>query len=98
MEKKSGSGSGMNDPYHITESLGTIFWVKILKFFDTDPGSRMEKIRIRIRVGKIQIRDKHSIRNTGSDTNKDTMKRTRGRWFARNNITTFLAEATLLSC
>ncbi len=37
---------------HISESLETIFWVKILKFFDADagifltlgPGSEMEKI------------------------------------------------------
>jgi hypothetical protein len=26
-------GSGMNNPDHISESLETIFWVKILKFF-----------------------------------------------------------------
>jgi hypothetical protein len=32
------SGSGMNNPDHISESLKTIVWVKILKFFDTDPG------------------------------------------------------------
>jgi hypothetical protein len=44
---KSGSGSGMNNPDHISESLETFFGVKILKFFDADPGSRMEKIRIR---------------------------------------------------
>jgi hypothetical protein len=37
----------MNDPDHISESLKTIFWVKILKFFDEDPGSGMEKIPIR---------------------------------------------------
>jgi hypothetical protein len=37
----------MNNPNHISESLETIFWVKILKFFDADPGSGMEKIRIR---------------------------------------------------
>jgi hypothetical protein len=43
----SGSGSGMNNPDHISESLQTIFRVKILKFFDADPGSGMEKIRIR---------------------------------------------------
>jgi hypothetical protein len=31
----------MNIPDHISESLETIFWVKILDFFDadTDPGS-----------------------------------------------------------
>ncbi len=46
--KKSGSGSGMNNPDHISESLETIFWVKILLFFDEDPGSGMEK-KIRFR-------------------------------------------------
>jgi hypothetical protein len=35
-EKKFGSGT--NSPDHISESLETIFWVKILKFFDADPG------------------------------------------------------------
>jgi hypothetical protein len=39
-------GSRMNYPDHISESLETIFWVKILKCFDADPGSGMEKIRI----------------------------------------------------
>jgi hypothetical protein len=33
----------MNNPDHISESLETIVWVKILKFFDADPGSRMGK-------------------------------------------------------
>jgi hypothetical protein len=51
MDKKSGSdpgsGSGMNNPDHISESLKTNFWVKKLKFFDADPGSGMGKIRIR---------------------------------------------------
>jgi hypothetical protein len=44
----------MNNPDYISESLETIFWDKILKFFDadtgcknSDPGSGMEKIRIR---------------------------------------------------
>jgi hypothetical protein len=49
MGKKS--GSGMNNPDHISESLKTIFWVNILKFFDADPGSE-------IRNGKVRIRDK----------------------------------------
>ncbi len=31
-------GSGMNIPDHISERLETIFWVKILKFFNEDPG------------------------------------------------------------
>jgi hypothetical protein len=39
MGKKSGSGSGMNIPDHISESLETFFGVKILKFFDADLGS-----------------------------------------------------------
>jgi hypothetical protein len=50
--KKSGSGSGMNNPDHISESFVTIFWVKILEFFNTNPGwkkirSGMEKMWIR---------------------------------------------------
>jgi hypothetical protein len=43
MGKKSRSGSGMINPDHISESLKNIFWVKILKLFDVDPGSGMEK-------------------------------------------------------
>jgi hypothetical protein len=58
-------GSGMNNPDHISESLETIFWVKILKFIDADPGTWMEKIRIRdrygIRDGKIRIWYKHPV-------------------------------------
>ena len=38
MGMKSVSGSGMNNPDHISERLVTIFWVKMLKFFDADPG------------------------------------------------------------
>jgi hypothetical protein len=38
MGKKSGSGTWKNNPDHISESLETIFSVKILKFFDADPG------------------------------------------------------------
>jgi hypothetical protein len=41
MGRKSRSGSGMNTQDHISENLKTIFWVKILKFFDPDPGSRI---------------------------------------------------------
>ncbi len=38
----------MNNPDHIFWSLETnFFWVKILKFFDADPGSGMETVRIR---------------------------------------------------
>jgi hypothetical protein len=37
----------MNNPDYISESKKTFFGVKILKFFDAEPGSGMEKIRIR---------------------------------------------------
>jgi hypothetical protein len=59
MGKKSRSGSGINIPDHISESLKTIFWVeKYLnslmwiqirdpESFDPGSGIRMEKIRIR---------------------------------------------------
>jgi hypothetical protein len=33
----------MNNPDHISNSLEKIFGLKILQFFDADPGSRMEK-------------------------------------------------------
>ena len=59
-------GSGMNNPDHIFLELRNHFFaffgVKILKFFDEDPGSGMETVRIRDpgwkRVGS-GIRDKH---------------------------------------
>jgi hypothetical protein len=52
-----GSRSGMNNADHISESLETIFWVKkILILFDADPGSGLEKIRIR-KWKKIRIRN-----------------------------------------
>jgi hypothetical protein len=38
MGKKSRSGSGMSIPDHISESLKTIYGLKILKFFEVDPG------------------------------------------------------------
>jgi hypothetical protein len=41
--KKSRSGSGRNNPNHISESLETTFYVKILKFFDANPGSGLGK-------------------------------------------------------
>jgi hypothetical protein len=33
----------MNNPDHISDSLETIFWFKILEFYDADPGSGWEK-------------------------------------------------------
>jgi hypothetical protein len=49
MGKKSGSGPGINNPDHISESLETIFCVKILKFFDADPGWKKFESGIKIR-------------------------------------------------
>jgi hypothetical protein len=43
------SGSGINNPDHIFESLETIFWVKILEFFDGDLGPRWKKFGSEIR-------------------------------------------------
>jgi hypothetical protein len=57
MDKKS--GSGMNNPKHIFESLETIFGVKILEFFDTDPGFGIRNLfDPGSLIEKIQIRDK----------------------------------------
>ncbi len=41
----------MNNPDHISESQKTIFWVKILKFFDANPGFGMEKFGSGLRDG-----------------------------------------------
>ncbi len=43
-------GSGLNNPDHISESLKTISWVKMLNFFDADPG--WKKFGSEIRDGK----------------------------------------------
>jgi hypothetical protein len=50
----------MNNQDHISERLETIFGVKILKFFDADPGSGMEKDGSGDgkKIGS-RIRDKH---------------------------------------
>jgi hypothetical protein len=46
MGKKSGCGSGIRirdgNPEQISESWETFFLVKILKFFDADPGFRIQ--------------------------------------------------------
>jgi hypothetical protein len=49
---KSVSGSGMNNPDHISERLVTIFWVKMLKFFDADPDGKNSDPTSRIWDGK----------------------------------------------
>jgi hypothetical protein len=54
----------MNNLDHISESLETVFGVKILKFFEADPGSGMEKNldpgwkKLGPGMEKIGIRDK----------------------------------------
>jgi hypothetical protein len=48
-------GTGMNIPDHFSGSLETIFWAKILKFFNADPESGI--FLTKIRDGKIWIRD-----------------------------------------
>jgi hypothetical protein len=51
---------GPGEPaYHISESLETIFWLKILNFFDADPdpGSGIFLTLSVIRDGKMRIRD-----------------------------------------
>jgi hypothetical protein len=57
-----GSGSRMNT-VHISASLKTIFWVKILKFFDAYPGwkkfgSRIEKFRPGINRNSTAVTEK----------------------------------------
>jgi hypothetical protein len=49
MGKKSGAESGMNNPANISEGLETNFLGlnTVLKFFDEDPGSGVEKNWIR---------------------------------------------------
>jgi hypothetical protein len=64
--KDPDSGSGMNNPDHISQSLETIFFIKILKFFNADPGSGMEKSR---------IRDKHPGSATLIQIHLETEKR-----------------------
>jgi hypothetical protein len=64
--KKSRSESGMNILDHISESLETIFWIKILKFFDADADPDQGSWNLLVfdpesgfPDGKIRIRDKH---------------------------------------
>jgi hypothetical protein len=56
MGKKSGSGSGMNNPDKISDSLKTVFWVKIIRLLmrirdgkNSYPGFGMGKIGSEIR-------------------------------------------------
>jgi hypothetical protein len=47
MVKQTGSGSGITTRIIFPRAQKPIFWVKILKLFNADPGSGMEKTRIR---------------------------------------------------
>ncbi len=49
----------MNNPDHIYERLKTIFWVKILKFFDVDPGWKNSDPGFGMEKVGSGIRDKH---------------------------------------
>jgi hypothetical protein len=52
--------SGINIPDHISESLATIFLVKILEFFDADPDPRSGNLLdLGSGIEKIRIRDEH---------------------------------------
>ncbi len=59
--------------YKAFDSLETIFWLKILKFFDADPGSFRpwnpdEKIRIRDKhIGSATLIIQYKITQTGHD-------------------------------
>jgi hypothetical protein len=58
MGKRSGSGSRMNSPDHISESLETILWVNFLRSGIRNEkkfGSGMEKIRIRKHPGSATL-------------------------------------------
>jgi hypothetical protein len=39
-----GSGTGMKNPDLFLSAQKPFFWIKILKFFEVDPGSWMEKL------------------------------------------------------
>jgi hypothetical protein len=54
MGKKSGSGSGMNEPDHISESLETIFGVKILEFLMRIRNPGWKKFRAGINIPDLQ--------------------------------------------
>jgi hypothetical protein len=62
MCKKSGSGSVMNNPDHISQSQNIFFGLKYLHSFYVYPGSGLDKIRVRDPGWKeigTGIRDKH---------------------------------------
>jgi hypothetical protein len=62
MGKTSRSGSGMNIPVHISESLETVFGLKILTFVDANPDPGSESFLTLDQGWKISdsgIRDKH---------------------------------------
>jgi hypothetical protein len=60
MCKNSGSGSGMNDPDHISECFETIFGLKYLNYLIRNPGWK----ELGSGMEKIGIRDKHPVSAT----------------------------------
>jgi hypothetical protein len=54
MGKKSGSGSGINNPHHISEALRNNFWVTILIFLDAAQGWKKFGSRIRDKTSRIR--------------------------------------------
>jgi hypothetical protein len=79
--KNSRSGSELNIPDHISESLKTIFRVKTLQFFKffyadagtLEPGSGMEKIRIRDKHPGSATLNSHLDSNLGNKQKNPTI-------------------------
>ncbi len=70
----------MNIPDHISESLETIFWVKIIKFFDADADPRSGTLD----PGWKKIGSVINIRNTAENYNNVSESTAPGyeiRWF-----------------
>jgi hypothetical protein len=86
-------GSGIRDEQtgsyflELRNNFFSFFWVKILKFFDEDPGSGMETVRIRHpgwrKVGS-GIRDKHPGSATLLFRTFEAMNVSNARWSVLN--------------
>jgi hypothetical protein len=99
----------MNNPDHISESLETNFWVKILKLFDADPGwkqfeSGMEKIRIRdmkfllvFRRGGGGVQGKEELCLSSAHETEIPRAKTQVRQFRMNSRCSGPAKSTVLS-
>jgi hypothetical protein len=60
----------MNNPDHISESLETIFWVKIVKFFNAEPGRKNSDPGCLSRIGNTAKNKDKFIQETFKQTNK----------------------------